>query len=1039
MQSLYNDLPALCVALTSSGKILSVNRLGAQLLGIPHYDAIGQSILILLEQRDRIGFSKHLEACIQHPVRISDVYCTFISRSGRPIPIIGKVRQAPDLGTGVILLVGILVKHRTGDSAGLLDRYLQQALDSSTDWACIYDVNRECILFVGQVLAATLGRDPQDLQGQEWQTLIHPQDLAPLQKHLQTCVENAPSTPDLLEIEFRVKDRQGEWRWWNSQNRGFVSPTGTLPERRLEGVVLGTVRDVTQRKQAELLLQRRIKQEQLLLEITEEIYQSLDLDRILATTVEEVRKLLKLDRVAIYRCGEGTSTFVVESRTDTALSSGGESETDLLDLSFFQQFRQGEICVTDDVLRSNYPDSYKTLMRQIQVQSEAVVPIEQGNRLWGLLFAQHCEILWRWQPWEIELLRHLSTKVAIAINQADLYRQTELQAQREQALNRMMRVLRTSLNLKTVFSTAVKLMTTEFHLSGASIWQYHPESQVWRVISARSISDSPLSLLEMEISDREPGGGPLEELKGQRALHMSADEVLARGVDPAIADYLPGRWLVMALQVDDKKWGCLILSDRQSSPVLDESGCLGMAIALVEQLEVAIQQAELYRQVQTLNYNLERQIRSRTHQLQQALELEETLKHITDKVRDSLEEEQILQTAVKELALGLGVDCCESALYSNNHSEFTIAYDYTIQMVSAKGYQEQIDPHNRIHQALLSGQYIQFCPLDLQDVTRRDVSRLELGDSSAILVCPIVDEREVLGNIWLFRPRACTFGDLEVRIVKQVATQCAIAIRQARLYQAAQLQVEKLEQLNQLKDDFLNTVSHELRTPITSMRMAIQMLGVSLEQPLGLAAELAKPTAERSRTARYYQILKQECDREIRLVDDLLSLQRLESPRDEWDFDYIHLPSVLSQIVEPFKARTATRQQVLRTHIPNDLPTIATDLAAFERIVSELLLNAHKFTPEGHTIELKVLGTAERIELSVLNTGVEIPPTAIDRIFDKFYRVPSSDPWKQGGTGLGLALVKRLVEHLQGEIFVTSANNCTEFRVSLPRLQSNNP
>ena len=274
---------------------------------------------------------------------------------------------------------------------------------------------------------------------------------------------------------------------------------------------------------------------------------------------------------------------------------------------------------------------------------------------------------------------------------------------------------------------------------------------------------------------------------------------------------------------------------------------------------------------------------------------------------------------------------------------------------------------------------------------------------------------------------------MEVRIVKQVANQCAIAIRQARLYQEAQMQVVKLEQLNQLKDDFLNTVSHELRTPpVTSMRMAIQMLGVSLNQHQDLAVELKKPAKKQSRIARYYQILQQECDREIRLIDDLLSLQRLEESWGNWECHCICLQSVLLQIIATFEERARERRQILTLDIASNLADFSTDLAAFERIISELVDNAHKYTPEGHSIRLSVTGTSEILEIVVTNTGVEIPATSIDRIFDKFYRVPSADPWKQGGTGLGLALVKRLIEHLQGTISVRSDKNSTEFKVNLP-------
>ena len=1119
-ESLYDNLPALCMALTSVGRIVAINRFGGQLLGIHHAGAIGSSALDWLEQTDIPSFLHHLDNCTQSALHVAPISCTFVHRLGRLIQIRGTIRQAPELGMGVIALVGILVSDRLSDPTGLLDRYLQQAVNSSTDWACIYNVARRQLAFIGPKLLSTLGYRLEDIQSQPWDKLVHPEDLPLLDRHLLACVDRDGSQPTLAnlkhiqpndgrtnpgpksprtkhpkikpqgitdqtinhqssletnlafsrndtaehppamaeteprEIEFRVRTNSGEWRWWSSQDSGFVAPAGLLPERRIEGFVLGTVRDITKRKQAELLLHNRIKQERVLRGVAEKISESLDLDRILVNTADEVRHLLQADRVAIYRCGLTKGTVLVESRASDCpqLLNARELE-EQLDPQSLRKYVRGKVHI-ETASTIDQPDTfgietYKSdsnrsaeampkpfqhdgVPARLPIQAHAVVPIEQDDRLWGLISIQHCSPDWQWQPSGIELLQHLAAQVTIAITQAELYQRTQQQAHREQALNRVTRALRTSLNLKTVFSTAVNLIASEFQVASASIWQYLPDRQAWQAISAAGTSEQSFDIVGKEISDR-GACPPLHELNSRQMLRLSAAEAVDRGIDPGVTSHLPGQWWIMPLRINGQRWGCLILSDDRRPSSLSASNHAVTIVAFIEQLEIAIQQAELYQQVQTLNFDLERKIRSRTYQLRQALELEETLKHITDKVRDSLDEEQILQTAVRELALGLEVDCCEAGMYSNDRQEFTIAYEYTTHSASARGRQERSDPNNLIHRALLAEQPVQFCPLD-----RRDVTHLEQAESSTILVSPIVDDRGVLGNLWLFRPRACTFGELEVRIVKQVATQCAIAIRQARLYKAAQTQVEKLEQLNQLKDDFLNTVSHELRTPVTSMRMAIQMLGVSLnryDDQLNLTAELDNPATEQSRITRYYQILKQECDREIRLVDDLLSLQKLEGDRDEWDFDRIHLPSVLSQLIAPYEERARARKQIFQAHDLEHLPDMVVDLAAFDRIVTELLTNAHKYTPEGHLIQFRVEATTDTLCLIVSNTGVEIPADAIGRIFDKFYRVPDSDPWKQGGTGLGLALVKRLVERLQGHISVRSGDNQTILTVTLPLTQ----
>jgi signal transduction histidine kinase len=230
-------------------------------------------------------------------------------------------------------------------------------------------------------------------------------------------------------------------------------------------------------------------------------------------------------------------------------------------------------------------------------------------------------------------------------------------------------------------------------------------------------------------------------------------------------------------------------------------------------------------------------------------------------------------------------------------------------------------------------------------------------------------------------------------------------------------QITELHHLSELKDEFLSTVSHELRTPLTNMKMAIQLL------------KIAKTETQKE---HYLRILDNECNRESDLVNTLLDLQRLESGRQSFEITSISLHRWLPELLEPFDRRTESRQQSFLIVLDPTLPLFYSDRTALERILVELLNNACKYTPPDEQIVLSVDAVGTRIEFSVKNSGVEISEEARSRIFERFYRVPNADPWKQGGSGLGLALVKKLVESLQGTIEVTSANRWTIFTVKFP-------
>jgi len=317
-----------------------------------------------------------------------------------------------------------------------------------------------------------------------------------------------------------------------------------------------------------------------------------------------------------------------------------------------------------------------------------------------------------------------------------------------------------------------------------------------------------------------------------------------------------------------------------------------------------------------------------------------------------------------------------------------------------------------IYEQLLQGSDLQFCNLAIDPIRGR----------VAMLACPIVDDQGALGDLWLMNDKEFAFREPELRLVQQVANQCAIAIRQARLYQESQAQVKQLEQLNRLKDDFLSTVSHELRTPVTNMRLSIGMLELAMgrqDQP--------------QKVAQYLQILRDECDREIDLINDLLDLQQLELGKRSLSPEAIQPQRWLAQVVQPFQERALSRQQSLLLDLPAEpLPCLVSDPLLLDRILSELLNNACKYSPPGGSIRVSAVARAKTMQIIVTNTGVEIASHEMSRIFDRFYRIPNGDPWKQGGTGLGLALVQRLVERLAGSITITSGDRQTHFTLELP-------
>ena len=403
---------------------------------------------------------------------------------------------------------------------------------------------------------------------------------------------------------------------------------------------------------------------------------------------------------------------------------------------------------------------------------------------------------------------------------------------------------------------------------------------------------------------------------------------------------------------------------------------------------------------------------------QQALRFETLLHQVTDKLRDSLDEKQIFATATKQLARVLNLGSCQIELYDAEQITAVIEYEHSISLPLSQGISRNIEDYPELYQQLLQKQ-----PIQLVEKTPQFTPQ---GIQVNRLACPIFDEGGIIGNLWGLRLPEEIFTNLEIRLMQQVASQCAIAIRQARLYRAAQLQVEELERLNRLKDDFLKTISHELRSPLTSIKMGADTLRM-LFKLLPNWQQQHFNAADES-----LEILETGYERELKLVNDLLELVHLDARREPIKKESVDLNSLVSYTVKLFAKRAEQQQQVLTIDVAESLPRIETDSDLLERVLIELLNNAIKYTPQGESIEVNVELETQLLKLTVANSGVELNSLELDRIFDKFYRIPQQDRWKHGGTGLGLALVRKQVEYLGGTIGVSNQEQKLLLTVELP-------
>lgn len=602
------------------------------------------------------------------------------------------------------------------------------------------------------------------------------------------------------------------------------------------------------------------------------------------------------------------------------------------------------------------------------------------------------------------------------------------QAEQERVMGAIILKIRQSLDKEVVFHTTVSAIQQLLQADRVLIYQIFANN-TGKVVAESVVSGFPV-ILGMSFPEEV---FPLNyhELYNHGRIGIIND-IYAKNIDMAscLIDFVR-QWavkakLVVPILANGKLWGLLIIH-HCSAPRTWLSSEVSLLSQLAGQISIAIQQAELYHEIQCFNSTLERQVYIRTLELQQSLSFEATLKRISDKVRDSLDSHQILQVAVRELAIAIKAEACDAALYSHDRLSSKIHYQYVAPgLPTTQGQEIPIHDALEIYGQLQKGYCFAFCQLQANLIR----------PNSAILVCPIFDGKleqpEVIGALWVFKSIDSNFSQMEIHLVQQVANQCAIALRQAQLYEAAQSQVKELERLNHLKDDFLSTISHELRTPVSSIHMVTNLLIGLTNQGETFIQDTTKLKEQNNKAIHYLRVLQEESERELNLIEDLLNLQHIEAGVYATQPIAINLEDWLLHAIESFEIRTHNQQQTLQLQIEPYLPTLIVDLRSFSRIFTELLNNACKYTPSGEKILIDAYTQAEYFFLSITNTGVEIAPEELSRIFNKFYRIPNNDPWKYSGIGLGLALVKKLVEQMNGLINVQSNNNLTQFIVQLP-------
>ena len=297
------------------------------------------------------------------------------------------------------------------------------------------------------------------------------------------------------------------------------------------------------------------------------------------------------------------------------------------------------------------------------------------------------------------------------------------------------------------------------------------------------------------------------------------------------------------------------------------------------------------------------------------------------------------------------------------------------------------------------------------------------------LAVPVISRNgEVMGGLFFGHPEADVFTERAEQLVVGVAAQAAVAMDNARLYEAAQREIGSreraeaaLREMDQRKDEFLATLAHELRNPLAPIRQAT-LISMS-------------PSASEEQKHWSHEVITRQVHHMSLLLDDLLDISRITRGTLELRTEMTTLKTIVDAAVETSRPALDAKHHSFSIDLPAAPAQFAADPLRLAQVLSNLLTNAAKYTDPHGNILLRAAADASFVEFSVTDTGVGLPPEALSAVFDMFSQVKSSQDRSEGGLGIGLALSKGVVQLHGGTIEARSAGvgKGSEFIVRIPR------
>ena len=441
---------------------------------------------------------------------------------------------------------------------------------------------------------------------------------------------------------------------------------------------------------------------------------------------------------------------------------------------------------------------------------------------------------------------------------------------------------------------------------------------------------------------------------------------------------------------------------------------LSLAQDVAHRAAIAIDNARLYQEAQQAQTTAER-----------ALERIARLQSITAALSESLTPAQVSEVIVEQNMAALGASSALVALLNENKTE--------LEIVRAVGYNQDlldtwrhfaIDSPFPLAEAVRTGQPIWAQARQNQIARYPHLAEIYAQyDIDPWIFIPLMVEGWAVGGITLGFAQPQLLSGEDQAFILAVAQQCAQAIARAHLYEAERTARNAAESANRIKDEFLAVLSHELRTPLNPI--------------LGWTKLMRTRKLDQLTSARALETIERNAKLQTQLIEDLLDVSRILQGKLNLNFYPINLVSVIEAAIETVRLSAQAKSIEIQTILESDVGQVLGDTNRLQQVIWNILSNAIKFTPTGGQVKIKLEQVGLQVKICITDTGKGIVPEFLAYVFDYFRQADSATTRKFGGLGLGLAIVRHLVELHGGTVQAESLGEGqgATFTVILPCLQ----